>query len=67
MTESTSGLRRLFFCTADLAEIHMSVPGRKKSALKDVGSKDMKYFPMHRYDMRWNIEVGYYEQKTFGT
>ena len=25
----------------------------------------MEYFPMRLYDMRWNIEVGYYEQKTF--
>ena len=65
VTESSSGSRRLFFCTADPAEIHMSCAWQEKSALKDVGSKDMEYFPMRLYDMRWNIEVGYYEQKTF--
>ena len=43
----------------------MSCAWQEKSALKDVGFKDMKYFPMRLYDMRWNIEVGYYEQKTF--
>ena len=65
VTESSSGSRRLFFCTADPAGIHMSCAWQEKASLKDVGSKDMEYFPMRLYDMRWNIEVGYYEQKTF--
>ena len=65
VNESPSGSRRLFFCMADPTEIHMSCAWREKATLKDVGSKDMKYFPMRLYDMRWNIEVGYYEQKTF--
>ena len=43
----------------------MSCAWQEKASLKDVGSKDMEYFPMRLYDMRWNIEVGYYEQKTF--
>ncbi len=65
VTESPSGSRRLFFCTASPAEIHMSCAWQEKSTLKNVVSKDMEYFPMRLYDMRWNIEVGYYEQKTF--
>ena len=36
VTESTSGSRRLFFCTADPAEIHMSCAWQEKSTLKDV-------------------------------
>ncbi len=65
VTESASGSRRLFFCTADPAAIHMSCAWQEKASLKDIGSKDMEYLPMRLYDMRWNIEVGYYEQKTF--
>ena len=58
VTESPSGSRRLFFCTANPAEIYMSCAWQEKNSLRNVGSKDMEY-------MRWNIEVGYYEQKTF--
>ncbi len=65
VTESSSGSRRLFFCTIDPAEIHMSCAWQEIDVLKNVGSKEMEYFPMRLYDMRWNIEVGYYEQKTF--
>ena len=65
VTESASGSRRLFFCTADPAAIHMSFARQEKDSFRDIGAKDMEYFPVRLYDMRWNIEVGYYEQKTF--
>ena len=65
VTESASGSRRLFFCTADPPAISMACAWQEKESLRDVGSKDMEYFPLRLYAMRWNIEVGYYEQKTF--
>ena len=43
----------------------MSCAWQEKASLKDISSKDMEYFPIRLYDMRWNIEVGYYEQKSF--
>ena len=65
VTEGSSGSRRLFFCTADPASIHMSFAWQEKEALKNVGSSDMEHVPVRLYKMRWPIEVGYYEQKTF--
>ena len=65
VTKSSSCSRRLFFCTADAAAIHMSFAWQEKEVLKNVSSKDMQYIPLRLYKMRWPIEVGYYEQKTF--
>ena len=65
VTESASGSRRLFFCTADPPAISMACAWQEKESLRDVDSKDMEYFPLRLYAMRWNIEVRYYEQKTF--
>lgn len=39
VTESPSGSHRLFFCTTDPAEIHMSCAWQEKSALKNVAPR----------------------------
>ena len=49
---------------------YLSVPlgyrmWQKKAPLNQTGSDRMKYIPLLLYSFRWNIEVSYYEQKTF--
>ena len=49
---------------------YLSVPlgyrmWQKKAPLNQTGSDRMKYIPLFLYSFRWNIEVSYYEQKTF--
>lgn len=36
-----------------------------KSPLSQTDSRHMQYIPLMLYAFRWNIEVSYYEQKTF--
>ena len=38
---------------------------QEKAPLNQTGSKQMKCIPLFLYGFRWNIEVSYYEQKTF--
>ena len=38
---------------------------QEKAPLNQTGSNRMKYIPLFLYSFRWNIEVSYYEQKTF--
>ena len=38
---------------------------QEKAPLNRVGSSHMQYIPLLLYSFRWNIEVSYYEQKTF--
>ena len=61
----TAGTRRLFFSTIAPGEIHMSGAWQEKAPLNQTGKEWMPYVPLFLYSFRWNIEVGYYEQKTF--
>ena len=65
VTESASGSHRLFFCTTEPDSIRMDLARQEKESLRDVDSEDIEYLPIRLYGMRWNIEVGYYEQKMF--
>ena len=38
---------------------------QEKAPLNQTGSDWMQYIPLFLYAFRWNIEVSYYEQKTF--
>lgn len=38
---------------------------QEKSPLSQTGSSWMDYIPLFLYSFKWNIEVSYYEQKTF--
>jgi len=65
LTATDSGSKRLFFSTAAPATIHMSCAWQENDDLRNTGSKDMMVLPLKLYSFRWQIEVAYYEQKTF--
>lgn len=62
-TEGSS--RRLFFSTIFPEQFSMFCAWQEKSPLNQTGSRWMQYTPLFLYGFRWNIEVSYYEQKTF--
>lgn len=64
-TEKEGGSRRLFFSTVFPAQLQVFCAWQEKSPLNQTGSAWMDYIPLFLYSFRWNIEVGYYEQKTF--
>lgn len=64
-TGKDSGSRRLFFSTVFPEQLHIFRAWQEKSPLNQTGSSLMQYIPLFLYAFRWNIEVSYYEQKTF--
>ena len=64
-TGKDSGSRRLFFSTVFPEQLHIFCAWQEKVPLNQTGSSWMQYIPLFLYAFRWNIEVGYYEQKTF--
>ena len=64
-TEKEGSSRRLFFSTVFPEQLSMFCVWQEKAPLNQTGSKRMKYIPLFLYGFRWNIEVSYYEQKTF--
>ena len=64
-TEKDGGSRRLFFSTIFPGQLHVFCAWQEKAPLNQVGSSHMQYIPLLLYSFRWNIEVSYYEQKTF--
>lgn len=65
VTKTASDSRRLFLCTINPCDIHMGCAWQEDFFLRNIGSKDMEWYPLKLYRFRWNIEVSYYEQKTF--
>ncbi len=61
----TTETRRLFFSTVTPTDIRMACAWQEKAPLNQTGSNRMQYIPLFLYAFRWNIEVSYYEQKTF--
>ena len=59
------GIRRLFLSTVPAAGIEMFCAWYEKTPINQTGSDSFRYLPLMAYSIRWNIEVGYYEQKTF--
>lgn len=59
------GARRLFFSTIFPAQLQIFCAWQEKSPLNRTGNDWMQYIPLFLYSFRWNIEVSYYEQKTF--
>lgn len=57
--------KRLFFSTVFPEELQIFCAWQEKEPLNHAGSNWMKYIPLFLYSFRWNIEVSYYEQKTF--
>ena len=64
-TEKSGGTRRLFSSTIFLETMQIFCAWQEKAPLNQTGSGWKKYIPLFCYSMRWNIEVSYYEQKTF--
>lgn len=64
-TGNAGGSRRLFFSTIASEQLSMFCAWQEKAPLNQTGSNRMKYIPLFLYGFRWNIEVSYYEQKTF--
>ena len=65
VTVSESGARRLFICTAEPSEIRFGCASHTDDPNTTVGDTDREFLPLSLYSIRWNIEVGYYEHKTF--
>ena len=63
--EKESGSRRLFFSTIFPEQLQIFCAWQEKSPLNQTGSEWMEFIPLFLYAFRWNIEVSYYEQKTF--
>ena len=63
--ERTQGTRRLFFSTIFPHQLQIFCAWQEKAPLNQTGSSRMEFIPMLCYCFRWNIEVSYYEQKTF--
>ena len=64
-SNKTGSGRRLFLSTINPADIHISCAWQEIAPLNQTGKEWMCYIPLFLYSFRWNIEVGYYEQKTF--
>ena len=64
-TDKESTCRRLFFSTIFSEQIQMCCAWQEKEPLNQTDSSRMKYIPLFCYNFRWNIEISYYEQKTF--
>lgn len=63
--EKDSGTRRLFFCTIFSEQLQIFCAWLEKAPLNQTGSEWFQYIPLFLYSCRWNIEISYYEQKTF--
>ena len=59
------GTRRLFFSTVFPDQMQIFCAWQEKAPLNQTGSSRMQFIPLLCYYFRWNIEVSYYEQKTF--
>ena len=57
--------RRLFFSTVFPDQLQVFCAWQEKAPLNQTGSSRMQYIPLFLYSFRWNIEVSYYEQKSF--
>lgn len=60
-----NGTGRLFFRTVFPAQLQIFCAWQEKAPLNRTGSGWMPYIPLFLYSFRWNIEVSYYEQKSF--
>lgn len=64
-SEKAQGSRRLFFSTIFPYQMQIFCACQEKAPLNQTGSSRMQFIPLLCYCFRWNIEVSYYEQKTF--
>ena len=65
LPKSGSGSYRLFFCTKDPESIILDYSKCEDDAIRGYGEENKQFLPLACYSPRWNIEVSYYESKTF--
>ena len=57
--------KKTVFSTIFPAQLQIFCAWQEKAPLNQTGSGWMPYIPLFLYSFRWNIEVSYYEQKSF--
>ncbi len=60
-----NGTRRLFLCTKDPEEIEFDLELCADDTVRAYGEENRLYLPLAWYSLRWDIEISYYEGKTF--
>ena len=65
LPKSGNGSRRLFFCTKEPESIILDYGNCEDGMIRGYGEENAKFLPIACYSPRWNIEVSYYESKTF--
>ena len=65
VTESRSGSRRLFLCTASPEQLHFDTNCSGIGKAVHYAETDISFLPLTVYALRWHIETAYYEQKKF--
>lgn len=63
--ETDGRSKRLFFSTIFPEQLQNICIWQEKVPQNQSREEWMKYIPLFLYSLRWNIEVSYYEQKTF--
>ena len=61
----TSAVKDGGFSTVSHEHLGIFCVWHEKAPLSQTGSDWMQYIPLFLYSFQWNIEVSYYEQKTF--
>ena len=65
LPKSGNGSRRLFFCTKNPESIILDYGRCEDDTMRSYGEENVQFLPLACYSPRWNIEVSYYESKTF--
>lgn len=65
LPKSGNGSRRLFFSTKDPESIILDYSKCEDDTIRGYGEDNKKFLPLACYSPHWNIEVSYYESKTF--
>ncbi len=65
VTESNSGSRRLFLCTASPEQLHFDTNCSGIGKALHYAETNSSLLPLAIYALRWHIETAYYEQKKF--
>ncbi len=65
VTESRSGSRRLFLCTASPEQLHFDTNCSGIGKALHYAETNSSLLPLAIYALRWHIETAYYEQKKF--
>lgn len=65
LPKSGNESRRLFFCTKDPESIRLDHSRCEDGTLRGYGEENEQFLPLACYSTRWDIEIPYYESKTF--